>query len=1132
MNITPAGLVPQAVASQHLPSQTPSPIKTSQRLPSVRSLLLCLVMGCMVPGIGAGVFLFMKGIQDGRQQLEQSSLQTVHALALALDQQFSQVETTAVMLSQDPALQSNNLALFHDHAIAALARLQLGGSVVVCDKRGQALLNTRVRFGTALPLYGNQEQLRQVFATGQPVISDVFMGTFSKKPAVTVAVPVINGEKIVYFLSLSFNPERINALIRQQNFPKDWLVAALDSQSNIAARSHAFETFAGQKSVLTLLPEFNERSEGFVEVASKEGVPTLSAFSTAPHSHWRVGIGIPRKGLESALMRKATLLGLGLFLLLGLGIVLAVVLGRRIASSVTGLTRPARSLVEGTPPRVPAVYFQEAHDVASAMAYSAQMLDLKTSQAQTAMQNLLTAKQALKDLNLNLEAQVKERTQALDDLYNQAPCGYHSLDAQGRILRVNDTELQMLGYAREDLLGLSYFELLTPHSQVVARRVFQEFKRIGRQRNLELDMVRADGVVVPFLVSGDWVLDANGHFLFTHSTLVDNTDRKRKREQLQMALQTAEAAQQEFQDLYHNAPCGYHSLDAEGHITNMNQTALDLMGYRREEVIGQTPNMFFDAENRAKFAQIFPQLMRDGNIENVEHEVLCKDGSRLQVLISSKLFFDAQGQVAGSHATLIDNSVNKARQQQIDALNRFLSEVLESLPLGVLVFDKARHVVLKNQLLGRMLDYPAELMARDNVHLSEFVLFDYNRGDHPHETYDAVLASRLDWMATPEAVRRERRRNNGMHLAITGQRVTGDWYLLTYADITESKRLSQALEDAKQVADDANLAKTQFLSTISHELRSPLHTMLGNLGILRKLHAQTLDPHLQVADKNAAQLLWLIDDLLDFNTDAMRRDALQPDWMALAYLRDTLLNFGHIAAAKADNRFTMAIAPEVPAQLLVDERRLLQVLQNLVGNAAKYTQQGHISLCIERLANGVEREGVLHQTIRFSVQDSGRGIAEHDLQHIFEPLYRSASALDQSGIGLGLAIARQWVRNMGGDIAVSSALGRGSTFHFDLALEGSDVALGDAGVALSVRNECALQQTTTLLAPPASALPQVEAAITMGRLLRVVDWAHALASDARYTATALQVIELAEAADLPALQRLLALWQRQTTQTT
>jgi hypothetical protein len=121
---------------------------------------------------------------------------------------------------------------------------------------------------------------------------------------------------------------------------------------------------------------------------------------------------------------------------------------------------------------------------------------------------------------------------------------------------------------------------------------------------------------------------------------------------------------------------------------------------------------------------------------------------------------------------------------------------------------------------------------------------------------------------------------------------------------------------------------------------------------------------------------------------------------------------------------------------------------------------------------------------------------------------------------------------MGGDIAVSSALGRGSTFHFDLALEGSDAAERDARAEPSVRSERALQLATTLRAPPASALPQVDAAIKMGRLLRVVDWAHALASDARYTATALQVIELAEAADLPALQRLLALWQRQTAQTT
>jgi PAS domain S-box-containing protein len=1131
MNITPAGLVSPAVASQHLPSQTSSPIKTTHRLPSVRTLLLCLVMGCMVPGIVGGIFLFAQNIQEGRQQLEQSSIQTAHTLGLALDQQFAQVETTALMLSQDQALQSNNLALFHAHAIAALARVQIGGSVVVSDKSGQALLNTLVRIGSDLPLYGNPAQLQQVFATGKPVISDVFFGTFSRKPAVTVAVPVLHGEKVVYVLSLSFNPERINALLRQQNVPKDWIAFALDSRGAIAARTLNFEGTVGKATALTQVKQFNEHSEGAVDVLTKEGVPTLTAFSTATHSRWRVGLAIPRAGLESALMRRATLLGTGLLLLLGLGIALALWVGRRVASSVTSLTLPARDMVAGKPISVPAVYFREAREVALAMADTAQKLVLKTSEAQTAMQDMVQTRQDLRDLNLNLETQVKERTQALDDLYNQAPCGYHSLDAEGRILRVNDTELQMLGYTREALLGRSYFELLTPHSQVVAKRVFQEFKRIGRQRNLEIDMLRADGVVVPFLVSGDRVLDAEGHFLFTHSTLVDNTDRKRKREQLQMALQTAEAAQQEFQDLYHHAPCGYHSLDAAGRITNMNQTALDLMGYRREEVIGHTPAMFFDAENVAKFAQIFPQLMRDGSIENVEHEVLCKDGSRVQVLISSKLFFDAQSQVAGSHATLIDNSVNKARQQQIDGLNHFLSEVLESLPLGVLVFDKARHVVLKNQLLGRLLDYPAELIARDNVHLSELVRFDYNRGDYPHQTYASALASRLDWMAIQDVVRLERRRSNGMHLAITGQRVTGDWFLLTYADITESKRLTQALEVAKQVADDANLAKTRFLSTVSHELRSPLHTMLGHLGILRKVHAQTLDPHLQVAEKSGAQLLWLIDDLLDFNTDAMRRDALQPDWMALAYLRDTLLSFGNMAATKADNRFTMAIASEVPAQLMVDERRLLQVLQNLVGNAAKYTQQGHISLCIERLPEGVEREGVPLQTIRFTVQDSGRGIAAHDLQHIFEPLYRSASALDQPGIGLGLAIARQWVHNMGGDIAVSSVLGRGSTFHFDLALEGSDAAEVEGGMALSVRGEYPVQQTTTLRAPPASALPHVEAAIKMGRLLRVVDWAHALASDVRYSATAYQVIELAEAADLPALQRLLAQWQLQTAQT-
>lgn len=151
----------------------------------------------------------------------------------------------------------------------------------------------------------------------------------------------------------------------------------------------------------------------------------------------------------------------------------------------------------------------------------------------------------------HLQELVASRTAELADLYNNAPCGYHSLDAEGRIIKVNDTELQLLGYAREEMLGHQIAEFFTPESVEAFRRQFPQFKRTGRVRNLEFDMRRKDGTIAPFLVSGDLVCDADGNMLYTRSTLVDNLERKVRehqlenlRDELAQRVQQAEAATQ------------------------------------------------------------------------------------------------------------------------------------------------------------------------------------------------------------------------------------------------------------------------------------------------------------------------------------------------------------------------------------------------------------------------------------------------------------------------------------------------------------------------------------------------------------------------------------------------------------
>ncbi len=733
----------------------------------------------------------------------------------------------------------------------------------------------------------------------RPVISDVFIGAVSHTPTITVAVPVWSGEKVQSILSIAIHPESINALIRQQNLPPDWIVSVFDRKGIIAARTHRFSEFVGQRGAFADITVFVERNQGAFDAVTKEGIPVVGAFNTAPDSRWRVGIGIPRAGPQATLLQEATLLGAGLFLLFALGFILALLLGDRIARSVTGLTLPAKDLIDGKSLRMSAVHFREAQDVARAMADTAHQLAMKSAEAQVAMRHLLDSKQLLRELNAGLETKVSERTQALADLYNQAPCGYHSLDAQGRIIEIN-------------------------------------------------------------------------------------------------------------------------------------QTGLDLLGYTREEVLGQSPTLFFDAQNRAKFEQVLPQLMRDGQVSNIEHDVTCKDGSRVPVLISSNLFFGAQGQVLGSRATLTDNRVNKARQWQISHLNRFLADVLESLPMGVLVLDRARNVVLKNALLARVLDYPAELMAREPLAYAELVRIDYDRGDYPGETYAKALAGRLALMNRPEAIQLERPQRSGVQLGITCQPVSNDWVLLTYADITASKALMQALADAKQVADAASQSKSAFLANMSHEMRTPINAILGVQQILsRTTMSEDQQKFLAVSTDAAKGLMSLVNDILDMSKiEAGKLDMVQAAFEPTE-VTHSLLTLLQPAATAKNLRLRLEMAPEVPPMVVGDAMRLRQVLLNLGSNAIKFAETGEVLVSVRVKSRSAQEVQLL-----FEVRDTGIGIPADKHEHIFGAFNQASTTTVQryGGTGLGLSISQALVKAMGGEMALQSEVGKGSTFSFDVRL--------------------------------------------------------------------------------------------------
>jgi PAS domain S-box-containing protein len=270
-------------------------------------------------------------------------------------------------------------------------------------------------------------------------------------------------------------------------------------------------------------------------------------------------------------------------------------------------------------------------------------------------------------------------------------------------------------------------------------------------------------------------------------------------------------------------------------------------------------------------------------------------------------------------------------------------------------------------------------------------------------------------------------------------------------DIGVRKRALHDLETANRLlaarsseAEAANLAKSHFLSNVNHELRTPVHTMLGYVRLLLR-HSQGEDRRmLEAAEHSGVQLQRLIDDLLEFTLDANLPTRLRPVGVRLTELIGQLAEVGHALAQRGRNQFGVQLGDALPDLVWVDEQRLAQVLQNLLGNACKYTTGGRVTLALERAETAADvhaGDGAAdrvgdrdHTRLRFAVHDTGSGIALADQARIFEPFQRGGDTPSLPGLGLGLSIARHWVQAMGGDLGVRSAPGLGSSFTFELSL--------------------------------------------------------------------------------------------------
>jgi PAS domain S-box-containing protein len=620
-------------------------------------------------------------------------------------------------------------------------------------------------------------------------------------------------------------------------------------------------------------------------------------------------------------------------------------------------------------------------------------------------------------LNADLERRVAERTaevqakehflRTIADVF-PGVLGYWDDTLCNRF--ANCHHLEWFGITPEQLAGRHITEFLSPElladSEPHLRAVLN-----GEPQSFERPMTRPDGTdactltrYVPDIIDGK----VRGFV----AELSDITEFKQAQSKLSKQAE-------EFEDLYNNAPCGYHSLDQNGTITRINDTELAWLGLAREDVVGKRRiSEFLTDKSKEIFRQTFPKFMAAGRLDEMEFELLTADGRVMPVLVSATVLRDPDGAFHATRSVVLDYSHLRLEQET-------LRQVMRAAPMAV------RVAALSDNKLLFMNRAFAELVRRPE---QEAGGWDIRSGYRDPKVFDDIRESLLGG----EIVM-----NRLVEFRLPDQpELRSVWALCSFMPMPYQGQVASlawlydvtALHVAKLAAERAMAAKSQFLANMSHEIRTPMNAILGFTRLLESENpTPTQADRLGKIDVAAQHLLVLIDDILDLSRIEAGGLRLEERDFELGQLFADVGSLIATGAGAKGLRLNMDL-DHMPARVSGDVTRLRQALLNYANNALKFTHKGFITL---RTSLIDEDDGSILS--RFEVEDSGIGIAPEILPRLFSTFEQADASITRryGGTGLGLAITRRLAEAMGGQAGAESTPGVGSTFWFTARLKKS-----------------------------------------------------------------------------------------------
>jgi signal transduction histidine kinase/CheY-like chemotaxis protein/HAMP domain-containing protein len=390
---------------------------------------------------------------------------------------------------------------------------------------------------------------------------------------------------------------------------------------------------------------------------------------------------------------------------------------------------------------------------------------------------------------------------------------------------------------------------------------------------------------------------------------------------------------------------------------------------------------------------------------------------------------DEIGVMARTLSLFQDSIIERARlTTEAEERGAALRATFDNMSHGILMFDSQMKLAAWNRQVAALLDLPATFFS-GAPSFREFIRFLAERGEYGAVNVDAEVER-----FTTQVKRHytfERTRPNGIVLEIRHNPLPEGGVVIIYSDITDRKHYEHALTAARDQAEAMSRTKSSFLANMSHELRTPLNAIIGLSDMLVSNAARfgtekALEP-LRRVHRAGTHLLGLINQVLDLSKIEAGKLELNVETISVAPLIDEVVGTARPLADQNKNSLAIDCPRDLPP-IEVDALRLRQILLNLLSNACKFTKNGNITLHVARSVKDAQ------QFLEFAVIDTGIGMTPEQIGRLFEEFSQAdaSTARQYGGTGLGLAITRHLCRMMGGDVTVTSELGKGSTFLVSL----------------------------------------------------------------------------------------------------